>query len=95
MSIIWKTKNEMTPVDKKERESLSTLSDEDIDYSDIPATNASDWKGARLVNLGNKKAITVRVDRDILKWLKSVQPKGYQTLINAILRKEMTSHLEE
>jgi uncharacterized protein (DUF4415 family) len=27
--------------------------------------------------------------------LKSVQPKGYQTLINAIIRKEMISHLED
>ena len=36
-----------------------------------------------------------RLDTDVIDWLKSVQPKGYQTLANAILRKELLSHLEK
>jgi uncharacterized protein (DUF4415 family) len=36
----------------------------------------------------NKKQITAKVDADVLAWLKS-EGKGYQTRINAILRREM------
>jgi uncharacterized protein (DUF4415 family) len=35
-----------------------------------------------------KQQITARVDADVLDWLKS-QGKGYQSRINAILRREM------
>jgi uncharacterized protein (DUF4415 family) len=36
----------------------------------------------------NKKQITAKVDADVLDWLKS-QGKGYQSRMNAILRREM------
>jgi uncharacterized protein (DUF4415 family) len=35
-----------------------------------------------------KRQITARVDADVLAWLKG-QGKGYQSRINAILRREM------
>ena len=35
-----------------------------------------------------KQQITARVDADVLAWLKG-QGKGYQSRINAILRREM------
>ncbi len=35
-----------------------------------------------------KRQITARVDADVLEWLQS-QGKGYQSRINAILRREM------
>jgi uncharacterized protein (DUF4415 family) len=35
-----------------------------------------------------KRQVTARVDADVLAWLKS-QGKGYQSRINAILRREM------
>jgi uncharacterized protein (DUF4415 family) len=35
-----------------------------------------------------KRQITARVDADVLAWLKS-QGKGYQSRLNAILRREM------
>jgi uncharacterized protein (DUF4415 family) len=35
-----------------------------------------------------KRQITARVDADVLDWLKA-QGKGYQSRINAILRREM------
>ncbi|WP_424927034.1 BrnA antitoxin family protein [Amaricoccus tamworthensis] len=35
-----------------------------------------------------KKQVTVRLDADVLAWLKS-QGKGYQTRMNEILRREM------
>ncbi|HCC37011.1 MAG TPA: hypothetical protein DEQ14_05060, partial [Treponema sp.] len=35
-----------------------------------------------------KKAVNIRIDADILEWLKS-NGTGYQTRLNAILRKAM------
>lgn len=35
-----------------------------------------------------KRQITVRIDADVLEWLRA-QGKGYQSRINAILRREM------
>lgn len=40
-----------------------------------------------------KRQITARVDADVLDWLKS-QGKGYQSRINAILRREMLTSVK-
>ena len=40
-----------------------------------------------------KQSTTVRVDADVLAWLKG-QGKGYQTRINAILREAMLRSLQ-
>jgi uncharacterized protein (DUF4415 family) len=61
-----------------------------IRLKDEREVNGHEWeKGER----GNyyrplKRQITARVDADVLAWLKS-HGKGYQTRINAILRREM------
>jgi uncharacterized protein (DUF4415 family) len=44
-----------------------------------------DWTNARLVIPPGKDVITLRIDRDVLDWLRA-QGKGYQTRINQILR---------
>jgi hypothetical protein len=41
--------------------------------------------------LSAKRQLTVRLDEDVLAWLKSLG-KGYQTRINRILRVAMGSH---
>jgi uncharacterized protein (DUF4415 family) len=48
------------------------------------------WKNARQGHFyrPRKRQITARVDADVLDWLKA-QGKGYQSRINAILRREM------
>ena len=62
--------------------------DEDIDLSDIPeltdASRAVIGKFYRPI----KKVVTVRLDADVLGWLKS-KGVGYQTRINALLRQAM------
>jgi len=40
-----------------------------------------------------KEAVTLRLDADVLAWLKSGGP-GYQTRINAVLREAMTKGSE-
>jgi uncharacterized protein (DUF4415 family) len=61
-----------------------------IDYSDIPPLGdeffskaLEDWPPA-------KQQLTVRLDRDVLEWLKA-SGKGYHTRINRILRAVMES----
>lgn len=60
------------------------MADSEIDYSDIPAMTEADEPLYKPV----KKLTTVRIDADVLAWLKTYG-KGYQTKINAILRQEM------
>jgi uncharacterized protein (DUF4415 family) len=50
-------------------------------------TNASFWKKAKVVLPQPKQIITMRLDADLLKWLR--RQKGYQTRINAVLRTYM------
>ena len=72
----------------KELKALRRLKDEDIDLSDIP--EITDWSKAVVGKFYRplKKPLTIRVDADVLAWLKS-QGKGYQTRINSLLREAM------
>lgn len=69
---------------------LAKMPDSDIDYSDIPPLGDDFWKNAvrNPFYKPTKQVTTVRVDSDVLLWLKG-QGKGYQTRINAILREAM------
>jgi len=64
------------------------MSDAAIDTSDIP--EVVDWSGAVVGKFYRpiKKSLTIRLDADVLAWLKS-HGRGYQTRINAILRGAM------
>jgi uncharacterized protein (DUF4415 family) len=69
---------------------LTALKDRDIDLSDLP--EVTDWTGAVVGRFYRpiKKPVTVRLDADVLAWLKK-QGKGYQTRINSLLRAAMLS----
>jgi uncharacterized protein (DUF4415 family) len=69
-------------------ERLRAQRDAEIDFSDIPKLGKSFWKTARLVMPEPKDRLTIRVDHDVIEWLKKHGP-GYQTRINAILRSYM------
>ena len=47
-----------------------------------------DWSTARLVIPEPKKAVSLRIDPDVLDFFRS-QGKGYQTRMNAVLRAYM------
>lgn len=66
-------------------EELANLSDQEIDYSDIPELDETFWQNAELIMPDNKERITLRVDRDILEYFRR-SGRGYQTRINAVLR---------
>jgi uncharacterized protein (DUF4415 family) len=64
---------------------IDRMRDSDIDYSDIPALDKTFLKKAATAWPPEKKQLTIRLDADVLDWLKG-QGKGYQTRINRILR---------
>jgi uncharacterized protein (DUF4415 family) len=72
----------------KELRNLKKMKEKNIDLSDLPEVR--DWTGAVVGKFYRpiKKPLTLRVDADVLAWLKS-QGKGYQTRINEILRSAM------
>lgn len=61
-----------------------------IDYSDIPPLDKAFFKKATVAWPPVKKQLTIRLDADVLEWLKG-QGRGYQTRINRILRVVMES----
>jgi uncharacterized protein (DUF4415 family) len=75
---------------RRELAALSARPEEGIDFSDIPATTREDWVGAVRGKFYRpvKQQLTVRIDADVVEWLKS-QGKGYQSRLNAILRVAM------
>lgn len=66
------------------------MPDTAIDYSDIPPLDEEFFRTARLLMPRPKKPVAVRIDADVLAWLKR-QGRGYQTRINAILRAYMAT----
>jgi len=75
---------------------LRSLSDRQIRRSiqsdpEVRPTDAEFWKKARVVIPAAKQAITIRLDADLLAWLR--KRKGYQTHINAVLRAYMDANL--
>ena len=93
MSIVRYKKSELPPLTeerKAELKALAKMPDSAIDYSDIPRLDEGFWERA-VPNPFYKPVKThasVRIDSDVLAWLKS-HGKGYQTRLNAILREAM------
>ena len=68
--------------------------DEDIHAAleadaDIYPTDETFWQDAKVVMPRRKAVVTIRLDADLLEWLR--QEKGYQTRINAVLRAYMAA----
>ena len=77
-----------------EWQTLQDLSPEQIRLGiendpDAHATDTRFWENAKIAVPKNKQTITIRLDADLLDWLR--QEKGYQSRINAVLRAYMTA----
>lgn len=70
---------------------IDRLTDQEIDYSDIAALGNEFLTKALTPWPPAKKQLTIRLDDDVLGWLRSMG-KGYQTRINHILRAAMEGH---
>ncbi len=94
VSYTLETLPELTEEDIASLKALAARPDSEIDLSDIPELTEEQWKTAERGHFYRpvKRQVTARVDADVLEWLKS-QGKGYQSRINAILRREMLTAL--
>jgi len=81
-----KKKRESTmSISRKRLEEIQNIPDSDIDTLDIPELDDNFWETAKMVKPIAKKAVSIRLDSDVLDWFKS-QDKGYQSVINNVLR---------
>jgi uncharacterized protein (DUF4415 family) len=71
---------------------IDALRDADIDFSEIPELGP-DFFARAIIWPGPKKQITLRVDPDVLTFFRK-QGRGYQTVMNAVLRKYMETRKE-
>jgi uncharacterized protein (DUF4415 family) len=83
----------LTKEQKRDIRAIAAKRDEDIDFSDAPPV--LDWRGAEIGKFyrPKKKPVTMRLDSDIIAWLKADGP-GYQTKANWLLRHAMTHFTE-
>ncbi len=74
---------------------LRAMTEEDIEraIADDPDWDGADvdWSKAVMMPPQIKKAVSIRLDQDILDFFKAAG-RGYQTRINAILRSYMEAH---
>jgi uncharacterized protein (DUF4415 family) len=98
--VVKRTVNLANPpvLTKKQKAELAVLAarpDSEIDFSDIPPLTEEFWKNAARGKFYKpiKTSTTVRIDSDVLAWLRA-QGKGYQSRINAILRRKMLESLK-
>lgn len=82
--------NKVPEAIRKELAALAAKPENEIDFSDIPPITEQDWTGAVRGKFYRpiKQQLTVRIDADVVEWLKS-QGKGYQSRLNDILRAAM------
>jgi len=75
---------------------LQAMSDSQVDTSEIPELTPEFWQNAvrNPFYKPTKTVTTVRVDSDVLLWLKS-KGKGYQTRLNVILREAMLKEVRK
>ena len=84
--------------DGTDYERLDAMTDEDIDFSEIPPiTDEMFARGVLFPPLEvrePREEVTLKLDRDLAEWYRS-QGSGYQILINLILRRFMQEELRK
>lgn len=97
MSTVRRTLPDRPKLSPEKADELRALdasqTDEGIDYSDAPSLSWDMPVQARFYR-PIKKPVTLRLDADVLHWLKR-GGQGYQTRLNAILREAMLRELRQ
>ncbi len=86
----------ITAAQRAELKALAAKPDSEIDVSDIPVLPDTFWENAVRNPFYKplKKQLTVRLDADVLAWLRAAGA-GYQTKLNRILRQAMLKDAAE
>ena len=79
------SKTDWARVDAMTDEEIEAQMRDDPDWADFMDI---DWSKATVVYPVEKKAVSIRLDSDVLDFFKA-EGKGYQTRINAVLRSYM------
>jgi uncharacterized protein (DUF4415 family) len=80
--------SKLTRKQAKEIRALARMKDSEISLEDAPELPHWDRAVVGKFYRPIKKPLTIRIDADVLAWLKS-QGKGYQTRLNNLLRAAM------
>ena len=86
----------LTKAQGAELKGLTSMSEDQIDTSDIPPLPEAFWQTAVRNPFYRpiKQQLTVRLEVDVLTWLRSAG-RGYQTKLNAILREAMVREVTQ
>jgi uncharacterized protein (DUF4415 family) len=82
--------NHMKGKSASDWERIDAMTEGDIDTTDMPPLGDDFFRNAKLQLPEGKTSVTIRLDSEVVKWLKS-SGRGYQTKINAILRTYMNA----
>lgn len=86
-NIVQTKADDLPEATKTDWQRLDAMTDAEIDTSDIPELDEEWFKNAKVTLPQKKKAISLRVDWEVLEWFKAnSKGRGYQTLINAVLK---------
>ena len=77
-------------ISRKRAKQIKSIGDKALDFSDISELHEDFFRNAILEIPKKKKAISLRIDSDVLEWFKK-QGENYQTRMNAILKAFMKS----
>jgi uncharacterized protein (DUF4415 family) len=95
--IVRKTFDEVkkAPISRARMAEIAAMPDDKIDFSDIPELTEKFWQNAvpNPFYKPVKKQVTLRIDADILAWLRQQGKDGYQSRLNAVLRRVMLEDL--
>ena len=84
--------NKPVRLSPRQKAALQKMTDEEIDYSDIPSQKGMKWtRPGALIPTENKQQITLRLDADVLQFFKETGTR-YQSRINAVLREYVNAH---
>ncbi|MCC5615822.1 BrnA antitoxin family protein [Nostoc sp. CHAB 5836] len=80
--------NDLNNISHTNWEALESMSDDDIDYSDIPPLNDEFFEKAMLRLPATQARNLIQIDPDVIAWFQS-QSVEYKTLINSVLRQHI------
>lgn len=70
---------------KSDWNKLQTMSDNEIDYTDVESTDAKFWGESQIVEAHSKVKLSLQIDDDIANWINQLG-KNSDTTVNGILR---------
>lgn len=82
--------NDLNNTSRTNWEALESMSDEDIDYSDIPPLTDEFFEKATLRIPADRARNLIQLDPDVIAWFQA-QDTEYKTLINTVLRRYIES----